>query len=151
MHLTNLTEADRPAIHRIIRLAFAGTAEGDIGNHTWDHPCLDRCDPTTQVDQIDRATEWLDHNDLWDRRVFAYPNGDRTDVAERHLADQRYSLVALFDHHLTTRRSGPLRVSRLRLDAAAGATRTASVTSGAHSGLFAVQQAAKGRVASLRP
>ncbi|XVJ58062.1 MAG: GNAT family N-acetyltransferase [Tepidisphaera sp.] len=28
MHLSKLTEADRPAIHRIIRLAFAGTAEG---------------------------------------------------------------------------------------------------------------------------
>lgn len=112
---------------------------GEIGNHTWDHPCLDRCDPAEQVAQIDRAAEWLDEQQLWERRVFAYPNGDRTDDAERHLAAQGYELVALFDHHLVSRRRGPLQISRLRLDAAAEPARTAAVTSGTHSGLFAVR------------
>jgi peptidoglycan/xylan/chitin deacetylase (PgdA/CDA1 family) len=117
---------------------------GDIGNHTWDHPCLDRCDPAEQASQIDRAADWLDEQGLWDRRVFAYPNGDRTDTAERHLGSEGYELVALFDHHLVSRRAGPLRVSRLRLDAAAGATRTTAVTSGAHSGLFAARNGLSG-------
>ena len=140
--------ADQPVtVDDLVRWRELG---GDIGNHTWDHPCLDRCDPATQVEQIDRATEWLDRNDLWDRRVFAYPNGDRTEVAEQHLADQHFELVALFDHHLAARRRGPLKVSRLRLDAAAPAVRTAAVTSGAHSGLFAAQQRVKDLAGSLR-
>ncbi len=113
---------------------------GDIGNHTWDHPCLDRCAASVQADQIDRATQWLDEHSLWDHRVFAYPNGDRTDDAERHLAEQGFEVVALFDHHLTSTRAGPLRTSRLRLDAGAGPERTAAVTSGLHSGLFSVRE-----------
>jgi peptidoglycan/xylan/chitin deacetylase (PgdA/CDA1 family) len=119
---------------------------GDIGNHTWDHPCLDRCDPADQVDQIDRAADWLDGHGLWDRRLFAYPNGDRTDHAEAHLIRSGYELVALFDHHLVRHRAGPHRVSRLRLDAAAAPERTAAVSSGAHSGLFS----ARDRARSLR-
>ncbi len=123
---------------------------GDIGNHTWDHPCLDRCDPQAQFDQIDRAADWLDERGLWDHRVFAYPNGDRTEDAERHLADRGYELVALFDHHLTARRPDPLRVSRLRLDATASAPRVAAVTSGVHSGLFSLRSDASTLGARLR-
>jgi len=112
---------------------------GEIGNHTWDHPCLDQCDAQEQVDQIDRAQRWLDEHALWDHRVFAYPNGDRTDHAEQHLDDAGYEVVALFDHHLVSAAPGPLRVSRLRLDAGAAAERTAAVTSGLHSGLFSLR------------
>jgi peptidoglycan/xylan/chitin deacetylase (PgdA/CDA1 family) len=118
----------------------------DIGNHTWDHPCLDRCDPAEQTDQIDRSADWLDRHGLWDRRLFAYPNGDRTDHAEAHLIGSGYELVALFDHHLVSHRAGPYRVSRLRLDAAAAPERTAAVSSGAHSGLFS----ARARVRAVR-
>lgn len=122
----------------------------DLGNHTWDHPCLDRCTPVVQREQIDRAAGWLDRHGLWDRRVFAYPNGDRTDVAEQHLEEQRYDLVALFDHHLATRRGGPLRVSRLRLDAGAGSSRTAAVSCGVHSGLFGLRTRLTGRHGDAR-
>lgn len=113
---------------------------GDIGNHTWDHPCLDRCSPDAQRFQIDQAAEWLDRHGLWDRRVFAYPNGDRTEVAERHLGANGYELVALFDHALASRRQGALRVSRLRLDAGAPATRTSAVTSGWHGPLLRLRR-----------
>ncbi len=115
---------------------------GDLGNHTWDHPCLDRCTVEEQSHQIDRAAAWLDEQQLWDRRRFAYPNGDRTDVAEAHLRSNRYELVALFDHALADRRRGPMRLSRLRIDAAAGTVRTAAVTSAWHSGLFALRRRA---------
>jgi peptidoglycan/xylan/chitin deacetylase (PgdA/CDA1 family) len=30
-----------------------------IGNHTWDHPCLDRCAAAEQVSQVRLAHEWL--------------------------------------------------------------------------------------------
>ena len=34
----------------------------EIGNHTWDHPCLDRCTPEEQTQQIRRAHDWLDEH-----------------------------------------------------------------------------------------
>lgn len=138
---TTSVEADRPVtIEDLQRWREAGC---DVGNHTWDHPCLDRCSAEEQIDQIDRAAEWLDHTGLWDRRIFAYPNGDRTDLAEEHLVRNGYELVALFDHHLVRRQSGPHRISRLRLDAAAAPDRTAAVSSGAHSGLFSARERAR--------
>ena len=129
--------AERPVeVEDLQRWRDAGC---DLGNHTWDHPCLDRCSSQEQLDQIDAAGSWLDHHSLWDRRLFAYPNGDRTGFAEVHLMRSGYDLVALFDHHLADLDKGPVRVSRLRLDAAAPATRTAAVCSGAHSGLFGLR------------
>ena len=123
----------------------------DLGNHTWDHPCLDRCSAQEQREQIDTAASWLDDYSLWDRRLFAYPNGDRTVVAEAHLTRCRYDLVSLFDHHLADRGSGPMRVSRLRLDADAPATRTAAVCSGAHSGLFGLRNRLAARLTAEEP
>lgn len=123
---------------------------GEIGNHTWDHPCLDQCGPEEQIDQIDRAQRWLDDHGLWDRRVFAYPNGDRTSEAEQHLTACGYELVALFDHHLVRGAAGPLRMSRLRLDAGAPTERTAAVTSGLHSGLFGLRSRATSGLTARR-
>lgn len=111
---------------------------GEIGNHTWDHPCLDKCTAAEQESQIDRAAAWLDDTRLWDRRLFAYPNGDRTDHAEAHLRRSGYDLVALFDHHLSNGRD-PLRVSRLRIDSNADPARAMAVTSGWHSALMAAR------------
>lgn len=133
--------AERPVeVEDLQRWRDAGC---DLGNHTWDHPCLDRCAAQEQLEQIDRAAAWLDERGLWERRLFAYPNGDRTELAEAHLARRDYDLVALFDHHVVSRAAGPLRVSRLRLDAAAGEARTAAVSSGVHSGLFGLRDGAR--------
>ena len=117
---------------------------GDIGSHTWDHPCLDQCDAAEQQRQIDRAAAWLDEQGLWDRRVFAYPNGDRTPEAERHLREQSYEVVALFDHHVVSRKPVPWSLSRLRLDAGHTPSRTRAVLSGWHSAVFALREAARG-------
>lgn len=107
---------------------------GDIGNHSWDHPCLDQCDEAEQLRQIDRAGAWLDGHGLWDRRAFAYPNGDRTPEAERHLRRSSYEAVVLFDHRLVRRAPEPWSISRLRLDAGAPPERTRAILSGLHSG-----------------
>lgn len=106
----------------------------EIGNHTWDHPCLDMCTPDAQRAQIARADAWLeDFGAFDDVRLFAYPNGDWTNDAERVLREMRYDVALLFDHRLAGITSDPLRVSRLRLDSHADAGRARAVLSGAHS------------------
>lgn len=134
-HLAERFPAEDPDPVTVEDLRSWRESGGEIGNHTWDHPCLDRCGPGSQIDQIDRATAWLDRHHLWDRRLFAYPNGDRTEHAEDHLRRSGFDLVALFDHRLSSR-SDPMRLSRLRLDSNAPVTRAMAITSGWHSAIM---------------
>ena len=57
-----------------------------LGNHSWDHPCLDRCPDDEQVAQIRRAHDWLTGTGRMDLALFAYPNGNRTPTVERDCA-----------------------------------------------------------------
>lgn len=107
-----------------------------LGNHTWDHPCLDQCDSDELSGQIDRADRWLRSFVPGAPRVFAYPNGDWTPAAEATLVDQQYELAVLFDHRLVTRQAPPLRVSRIRAASDAPLTRFRALASGANPTLF---------------
>lgn len=108
----------------------------EIGNHTWDHPCLDQCEPDEQrrqvVDAHDALTELLGEAPT----LFAYPNGDWTPHTELVLGELGYRLAALFDHRLGARRPSPLRLSRLRLDSDAPPERMRAVLGGAHAAAF---------------
>lgn len=121
---------DEPELRRWL------AAGHEVGNHTWDHPCLDRCEPEEQARQILRAHEAL--GDLLGHapRLFAYPNGDWTPEAEAVLERAGYEVAPVFDHHLVAREPSPLRLSRLRIDADAPMDRLRAVLSGAHSGAF---------------
>lgn len=105
-----------------------------VGNHTWDHPCLDTCTEQEQEEQIVRAHEALTGWGLAATH-FAYPNGNHTARAEQALRELDYRTGLLFDHRLT-RLEHPLRLSRLRIDSDATTRRARSIASGAHSGLL---------------
>lgn len=108
-----------------------------IGNHTWDHPRLDRCDASAQRAQIGQAAGWITDHFADQSRVFAYPNGDHTVEAEAVLDDLGYDAGALFDHRLQRLQPDqPLRLSRLRLDSDAPLPRARAIVSGAHSLAF---------------
>lgn len=108
-------------------------AGGDIGNHTWDHPCLDRCDPDEQRAQLVQAHEWLVALLGRHPRLFAYPNGDHTAHAESVLEELGYEVGLLFDHGLASLEQHHLRLSRLRLDSDDDLPRGRAVLSGLHS------------------
>jgi peptidoglycan/xylan/chitin deacetylase (PgdA/CDA1 family) len=112
----------------------------DVGNHSWDHPCLDRCDDEEQRRQIRLAHERL--SELVGRPidVFAWPNGDSSGAALDELLRLGYRLVADCDHRLVARRPVNTSVSRLRLDASADVVRTRAIVSGAHPTVFHLQQ-----------
>lgn len=107
----------------------------EIGNHTWSHPCLDRCTEEEQRRQIERAHAWLTKAGF-SPRFFAYPNGDWTPEAEAMVANLGYRASVLFDHRLV-RHGGPVhQVSRLRVDSDASHKRLSAILSGAHSTAF---------------
>jgi len=115
-------------VHELRELESAGVA---IGNHTWSHPCLNRCDPGTvraEVEDADRRLrEAMGHEIRW----FAYPNGDWDAGAESTLRDLGYRGAFLFDHRLSTV-SEAMRLSRLRVNSDTGLDRFALILSGLH-------------------
>lgn len=109
---------------------LAGTS-ATVGNHTWDHPTLDTCEPADQVVQIWRAHSFLRDKKQF-RPVLAYPNGNWTLEAEKAAQDLGYSLGLLFDHRLTDTSAPSFRWSRLRVSSDTPIRRFASILSGAH-------------------
>lgn len=107
----------------------------EVGNHSWDHPCLDWCTADEQVRQVRRADEWLRSELPGYSRAFAYPNGSWSPVVEEELGRLGYTLAVGFDHRLDRLRN-PLRVSRLRVDADAPVPRFSAIVSGLHAAAF---------------
>jgi peptidoglycan/xylan/chitin deacetylase (PgdA/CDA1 family) len=109
-----------------------------VGNHTWDHPCLDMCSPAEQKRQVVRADSWLSQLGVEKPKAFAYPNGNWVAPVEDVLRDLGYRLAVVFDHRLA-RVDGPdLAMSRLRLSAGDSIARFRAIVSGSHSAAFSI-------------
>jgi len=120
-------------------------AGNDIGNHSWDHPCLDRCTPEEQRQQVRRAHDTLSELNGVALDVFAWPNGDPSPDALDELRTLGYELIAECDHRLVARKPDRFALSRLKLDSNADLPRTRAIVSGAHSAVFHLQQRIRGK------
>ena len=88
----------------------------NLGNHSWDHPLLDRADEREQRRQILSAHEWISDNFHPEHFEFAYPNGNMTAYSKALLHRTGYDLAVLFDHRLS-RCADALALSRIRVNA----------------------------------
>lgn len=121
-------------------------AGNDVGNHTWDHPCLDKCTPEEQARQIREAHDALTAVLGTPPRVFAWPNGNVASESDAVLRDLGYRIVLPCDHRLVARQPDPLSMSRLRIDADAEVFRARAIMSGSHSvGFGAIQRVRRWR------
>lgn len=110
----------------------------EIGNHTWDHPCLGRCGPDAASQQLRSADVRL--RDLPGFiPAFAYPDGNWVPEIEPVLADLGYEIGLGFDHRIAPPTSHPFRQSRLRIDADASRRRLELIVSGIHPALFQIR------------
>ena len=131
-----VAEQTRPVVEQLTseRLKSWVNAGLTVGNHTWDHPCLETCSAAEQRRQVRLAHDWLhDHVGEGATTAFAYPNGNTTAVAMDELALLGYRVGLLFDHDLATLRQDNLALSRLRIDSDASGHRAGAILSGLHS------------------
>jgi peptidoglycan/xylan/chitin deacetylase (PgdA/CDA1 family) len=108
-----------------------------VGNHTWDHPLLDRCNPDQQEHQIVASHRWLSDRLSEPPALFAYPNGNWSQTAEDIVIQLGYRAALLFDHRLA-QPTDPLRLSRLRTRADSNLDRFRAVVSGIHPELYRI-------------
>lgn len=101
-----------------------------VGNHSWDHPCLDRCSEDEQRRQVGRAHEWLTETLGHAPRTFAYPNGNFSQTVDAEVAALGYEAAVLYDNRLTARGSDPRQLSRLMMESDQAPERLAGVLSG---------------------
>ncbi len=130
--------APRPQLEEkdLLTLEAGGIA---VGNHTWSHPCLNRCDLATTRLEIQKSHQRLQGVLGTPPRWFAYPNGDWDQVAEDVITELDYRIAFLFDHRHAQRATNPLRVSRLRVNSDTGIDRFALILSGLHPGLHHIR------------
>jgi len=122
-------------------------AGGTLGNHTWDHPCLDMCADASASRQVTDAHAAIERRFGVTPSVFAYPNGNGSTTAERVLGDLGYRAALLFDHGLTRLGGPPLRTSRLRVGDHNTAARYRAVVAGSHPALLRLRR----RIAETLP
>lgn len=122
--------ADHAAVRAWVDAGF------ELGNHTWDHPCLDTCEPAEQRRQVLQAHDWFTAHDLPAPTTFAYPNGDVGATAVEALREARYDDALRFDHALCDLDGDPLHRSRLRLDADVPLPRARAVVGGPHAAVM---------------
>ncbi|WP_328907691.1 polysaccharide deacetylase family protein [Streptomyces sp. NBC_00234] len=102
-----------------------------IGSHTLTHPCLDRCDETTVLDEVHESHRLLTAHLGHAPTAFAYPNGDFDARADAVLRELGYRSGFLYDHALSDPAAQhPLRLSRLRVSTRTSPARFATVLSG---------------------
>ncbi|MGH9053442.1 MAG: polysaccharide deacetylase family protein [Acidimicrobiia bacterium] len=118
---------------------------GSLGNHTWDHPCLDRCPPEVQRSQIIEAHRWLEDFLSSPPVLFAYPNGAASREAQAVLVELGYQAALRFDHRLASTRQPALRLSRLRVNDSTSPARFAAILSGVHPMLHGLRARFRGR------
>jgi peptidoglycan/xylan/chitin deacetylase (PgdA/CDA1 family) len=122
----------------------------EVGNHSWDHPLLDRCSEVEQRRQVRDAHDWLAEvvaPMVWS---FAYPNGNWAAATEADLQRFGYITALGFDHRLARTGVDALRLSRLRLDTDAEGARLRAVASGIQPALMGWRALATGPRRSRR-
>ena len=123
--------------HELVQLAANGIA---VGNHSFSHPLLDRCDQAGIDREITDAHARLTSILGTPPAAFAYPNGNLDDRVVASVRRAGYRVAFGFDHRLSrVPVDDLLRVSRLRVNATQTLDRFATIVSGLHPGIHRVR------------
>lgn len=98
---TDFVERGRSFPDRGLPVSWAGLAEAvstglvTIGSHTHTHRLLDRVDPSTAAEELDRSTGLIEERLGLAARHFAYPKAVVGNASARHAVGQRFRSAAV--------------------------------------------------------
>jgi peptidoglycan/xylan/chitin deacetylase (PgdA/CDA1 family) len=110
-----------------------------IGNHTHSHPMINKCSEEEITLELDQVRKKFDEWSLPGYPVFAYPNGNWDEKAEKIMFNKGIKLAFLFDHKLATIPINPLRISRIRVNADSEMNEFKAKVAGVHSALMNIK------------
>ena len=114
----------------VVQLAASGIA---VGNHSFSHPLLDRCEQGDIDREITEAHTRLTSILGTPPAAFAYPNGNVDDRVVASVRRAGYRVAFGFDHRLIRLPADDLlRISRLRVNSTQSLERFATIVSGLH-------------------
>lgn len=83
-----------------------------IANHSHTHPLFNKCTREELEEELTKSKEQLqDSNFTAD--IFAYPNGNHSELSEAVLKSKNIKMALLFDHKINKNQVHPLQISRL--------------------------------------
>ena len=106
-----------------------------IANHSHSHPMFNQCSGSEIEDELEASIEVLDSLGL-ESKVFAYPNGNFSALAENILLKHQFRVAFLFDHKINRGNVHPLRISRLVVNDTTPLWKLKFILSGWHSRLL---------------
>lgn len=86
-----------------------------IANHSHTHPMLNNCTREELETELKSSNEQLKELGCTSD-IFAYPNGNYSDLSETVLESHKIKMAFLFDHKINRGKINPLRVSRLAVN-----------------------------------
>lgn len=107
-----------------------------IGNHTHTHAMLDKCSTQEIEKELAESSRVFKELQLSGFTVFAYPNGNVSEITTKVLQNYGMELVFLFDHKINQENPDPLNISRIRVDSDTEMTEFKAKVSGVHPFLF---------------
>lgn len=87
-----------------------------IANHSFTHPMFDQCSEAEIRNELRLTKAFFEQNQLNGYSLFAYPNGNYNELAEKVLQEEGIEKAFLFDHKINKANFNPLRISRLSVD-----------------------------------
>lgn len=124
-----LLEKDQLSISQLKEMQESGIS---IANHSHTHPIFDKCTEQELIMECESSNNILKEFGF-NNNVFAYPNGNFSDLSEKILKNFNINFVFLFNHKINFGEINPMRISRLIVNDCTPIWKYKFILSGNHS------------------
>ncbi|MCX2739961.1 polysaccharide deacetylase family protein [Pontibacter anaerobius] len=111
-----------------------------IANHSHTHPMFNQCSEVELRDEFRQSKHFFDKAGLKGFNLFAYPNGNVNQLAEKVAKEEGISHAFLFDHKLPAKKYDPYRISRLSITDQTRPSKLRFILSGWHSKILPLRR-----------
>ena len=108
-----------------------------IANHSHTHPMFNQCSKEELEKELTKSKEQL-HTSNFTADVFAYPNGNYSELSELVLKMHSMKMAFLFDHKINNGKINPLRISCLAVNDMTPMWKLKFILSGLHTKLLPI-------------